>query len=262
MRSEGRQAIRDHYSAISDAYARIEGIRGRQYTQPLVEALPLEYVDRILDVGTGPGVMIEAVKSKAPNATVIGVDLSPKMLVRARERTKSPVAIMDAMNLAFRDESLDIVTFSFSLFHLPSPKEGLTEAARVVRANGHLGIATFAESGFRGRPRAIIDELLVELGTPPRVGWPQYANEETSQDDLVLLVEQAGLSVVRAWTTELRFPHDRSVSDLLDFRTHRIESMAPEKSALFRERLTAALAELADEDFEALYTLQYLVAER
>lgn len=262
MSSEGRQAITNHYSAISDAYARIEAIRGRQYTQPLVEALPLDYGDRILDVGTGPGVMIEAVKSKAPNATVIGVDLSPKMLARARERTKAPVAIMDAMNLALRDGSVDIVTFSFSLFHLPSPKEGLTEAARVVRANGHLGVATFSESGFRSRPRAIIDELLAELGAPPRVGWPQYANEETSQDDLVSLAEQARLSVVRAWTTELRFPIDRSVSDLLEFRTHRIEALAPEKAAEFRERLTAALAELPDEDFEAIYALQYLVAER
>lgn len=261
MSSEERRAIRDHYSAVSNAYASVEADRGRHYTQPLVEALPLEHGNLILDIGTGPGTMIEAVKSKAPNATVIGVDLSPEMLAHARARTNASVAMMDAMNLAVRDGSFDVVTFSFSLFHLPSPKHALTEASRVLRANGHLGVATFSLSGHSSRPRAIIEELLAELGDVSRVGWPQYAVEQTSQEDLVDVTEQAGFSVARALTTELRFPMDRSASDLLEFRAHRIEALGPEKAAEFKERLTAALAELPDEAFEAVYAVQYLVAK-
>lgn len=262
MSYEERQAIRDHYSAISGAYARLESIRGRQYTRPLVEKLPIQSAERILDIGTGPGIMIDALRSKAISAMIFGVDLSPKMLEHARRRTQAHVLVMDAMNLAFRDASFDAATFSFSLFHLPDPMRGLTEARRTLRPEGHLGVATFAGEGLQSRPRTIIDELLEELGTRPRGDWPTYADERTSEEDLISVVEQAGFSVLHTWTKELRFQTDRSGEELLEFRTHRIDSLAPAQAAEFRNRLAVALAELSDEDFEVVYALQNLVARR
>ena len=95
----------------------------------------------ILDVGSGAGqILRHLIKRALPKTRLIGFDLSPGMLRRARIRIKSdrPAYIAgDMMRMPFADESFDCVTCGWVLEHLPDPLPGLREVARVLKPGGH-----------------------------------------------------------------------------------------------------------------------------
>lgn len=96
--------------------------------------------DRILDVGSGAGQIIRhLLKTARDDAQIVGFDLSPEMLRRARGRLKSDrpfFVAADMMHLPFRDESFDCITCGYVLEHLPDPSPGLKEFARVLKKGG------------------------------------------------------------------------------------------------------------------------------
>ena len=57
----------------------------------------------------------------------------------------APLALMDAMRLGIRTESIDVVVMAFVLFHLQTPEAALTEVRRVLRSGGSVGTVTWAE---------------------------------------------------------------------------------------------------------------------
>jgi len=52
----------------------------RQRNAWTVSLLDIGHDDRILEVGFGPGALIQALAARAAEGFVVGVDLSPKML--------------------------------------------------------------------------------------------------------------------------------------------------------------------------------------
>jgi ubiquinone/menaquinone biosynthesis C-methylase UbiE len=68
-------------------------------------------------------------------------DLSPRMLLRARARLRSPRvshAVADLTRLPYADAAFDAVVCGWVLEHLPDPRPGLCELARVLRPGGKL----------------------------------------------------------------------------------------------------------------------------
>jgi len=60
---------------------------GRERTQPaidLVSRIEASRVERILDVGCGPGNSTSVLRSRWPNAIITGIDSSPEMIAKAR----------------------------------------------------------------------------------------------------------------------------------------------------------------------------------
>ena len=97
--------------------------------------------DRILLVGAGTGLDLEFLPR---NASVMATDITPAMLrrleLRAR-RLKMPnvtVKREDGQNLTFPDASFDLVVLHLILAVIPDPVRCIREAARVVRAGGHV----------------------------------------------------------------------------------------------------------------------------
>ena len=70
---------------------------------------------QVLDLGTGTGKAARVVARRFPAAEVVGVDLSPAMIERAKELVPSELAtrvryeVADASALAFEDGSFDLV---------------------------------------------------------------------------------------------------------------------------------------------------------
>lgn len=96
--------------------------------------------ERLLEIGVGTG---KNVPYYPPGAQVIAVDLSPKMLERARERVARlglPVTLQlaDAQALPFPDASFDAVVATFVFCSVPDPVRGLREAYRVLKPGGQL----------------------------------------------------------------------------------------------------------------------------
>lgn len=106
------------------------------------EALGRPSPFRILDVGTGPGTLIEQLDRWAlrhgVRVELTGVDRSPNYVAMARERLGDKATVMeaDATALPMADQSFDLVTNTLMMHHLPmSVRTAMVhEFARVARS--------------------------------------------------------------------------------------------------------------------------------
>jgi len=100
---------------------------------------------RILDLGCGTGSTTLLLKQAFPEAEVIGLDLSPYMLVMSAYKAqqaglKIQFVHANAEQTPFSDGSFDLVTASL-LFHETPPQAAraiLRESARLLRAGGEV----------------------------------------------------------------------------------------------------------------------------
>jgi ubiquinone/menaquinone biosynthesis C-methylase UbiE len=104
--------------------------------------IPFPENARVLEVGCGTGVLTR-VLAHAPNGgAVVGVDVAPALLAKAREMAAELPNISfqeaDARSLPFEDETFDVVVFDSTLTHVPGPERALAEAFRVLRTSGSL----------------------------------------------------------------------------------------------------------------------------
>ncbi len=112
-------------------------VAGQEWALPLEAGLAaLRSAPRTaLDVGTGTGLGARIVAARFPSARVVGVDLSPGMIRRARERPDNPpnvrFEVCDSSHLPFEDRAFDLVVcLNVPLF--------FAELARVTAPGGHV----------------------------------------------------------------------------------------------------------------------------
>ena len=150
--------------------------------------------ERVLDVGSGKGELALDLARRA-GVRVVGVDVSPRYLAFARERSAHPhVEYVEADVLTWRpEESFDVVVLSNVLEHVDRRVEllrMLVETARPDRLLLRVPVRT----------RHWHVPLRRELGLEHRSD-PQHFVEYT-EDDLVAELREAGLEateVVHAW---------------------------------------------------------------
>jgi ubiquinone/menaquinone biosynthesis C-methylase UbiE len=107
----------------------------------------------ILDVGSGAGQIAKhLLEFSEPGTQITCIDLSHRMLERARKRLKSgrPAYVAaDLSCLPFANDSFDGVTCGYVLEHLPDPSQGLRELARVMKLGARMLLLT-TEDNFSG----------------------------------------------------------------------------------------------------------------
>ena len=107
----------------------------------------------ILDVGSGAGQIVRRlVKYADADAAITGIDISHRMLRRARRRVRSggpEFVTADLTRLPFADDSFDCVTCGYVLEHLPDARAGLAELARVMAPGARMLLLT-TEDNFPG----------------------------------------------------------------------------------------------------------------
>lgn len=117
----------------------------------------------MLDLGCGPAHIPLAVCERFPSATVVGVDMSPKMLAIAHRhivtspyRSRIVLQLADAKRLPFSNHCFDVVYSNTTLHHLADPVPFLREAWRVLKPGGVLLIRDL----YRPPTRQRLDELV------------------------------------------------------------------------------------------------------
>lgn len=127
----------------------------------VLELLPPQLGD-VVDVGCGPGVMVEAVRQRG--GTFKGVDLSTEMVSEATERfgTLDGVSFetgnIESLNLP--DASFDQVICMAVIEYLRTPDQALAEIARILRPGG-MAIVTVPK-------RMHIDKVTITATAPFR----------------------------------------------------------------------------------------------
>jgi ubiquinone/menaquinone biosynthesis C-methylase UbiE len=113
----------------------------------------LQGCGHILDVGSGAGQIAgHLLKYADQDARITCLDLSPEMLRRARKSLKSEwprFLVADLSRLPLASETFDCVTCGYVLEHLPDPRTGLAELARVMVPGGKMLLLT-TEDSFGG----------------------------------------------------------------------------------------------------------------
>jgi phosphatidylethanolamine/phosphatidyl-N-methylethanolamine N-methyltransferase len=134
-----------HIEAVYDSYAGIYDLvfgkvfqSGRERAPVLLKLFPGA---KLLEVGVGTGLSLPLC---ARNLDYTGIDLSQKMLDRARSRVEAlgldnvQLLKMDATTLEFPDNSFDRVLAAYFISTVPDPVSVIHEMKRVCRPGGCL----------------------------------------------------------------------------------------------------------------------------
>ncbi len=124
---------------------------------------------RILDAGVGTGCNIPFYPA---DACMTGIDLSPAMLARARQRAKAvgrtvDLQLMDVTRLDLPDDMFDAAVASFLFCVLPdeSQPDALRELRRVIKPGGTLRLLEYI------RPTGALRGFIARLWEP----WMAFA---------------------------------------------------------------------------------------
>lgn len=134
--------IRSEFSRQADAMASAALFNDSTILARIREAAHASPDARILDVACGPGIVVEALAAGARE--VVGCDLTPEMLDKARSRaaaaglTNVRFVPARAEALPFPDCAFDAVVSRSAVHHFPDPAAALREMARVVRRGGRV----------------------------------------------------------------------------------------------------------------------------
>ena len=142
-----------YYDEFSKGYERNRGENDPGGYHELIDDLEVDFASRyaaggdLLEVGCGTGLLLRRFAKVAKSAR--GIDLSPGMLEKARERGLE-VQTGSATDLPFPDASFD-VTCSFKvLAHVPDIEKALREMTRVTRPHGTVIAEFYNPYSLRG----------------------------------------------------------------------------------------------------------------
>ena len=124
---------------------------------------------RVLDLGCGTGRLLEDASRRFHDASLVGVDVSQRMLeVVAGERNSVAPVRARAEHLPFADGSFDLVMATFTYRHWREPAAGIVEIGRILSSDGVCALAVVITEPVRvrrGRPWRRRFRLPRSLGT-------------------------------------------------------------------------------------------------
>ena len=122
---------------------------------------------RTLELGIGTG---RSLRYYPPEAEVVAIDFSPRMLARAQRRAarlgiQVDLRLADVQALPFPDASFDTVIATCFFCSVPDPVQGLCEARRVLKPGGRLLLLehVLSRRPILGRLMRWMDPLVVRI---------------------------------------------------------------------------------------------------
>ena len=157
----------------------------------MIDALGDAARGRVLDVACGPGIVTCELAATA--AEVVALDLTPEMLVKARERCakagRTNVAFREgsATALPFADGSFDAAVTRLSFHHFVAPRDVVAEMLRVLKPGGTLVVADVVSA--EQPDQAALQNAIEVLRDPSHVRM-------LPASELLATIADAGASIV------------------------------------------------------------------
>jgi ubiquinone/menaquinone biosynthesis C-methylase UbiE len=100
----------------------------------------------LLDVGCGPGLLLEVLAGQPGEMNLAGLDIAPEMIRIARERlgARADLRVGDAETLPWQDGRFDYVLCVDSFHHYPNPERVLAQMLSAAEPQPN-------EIGYRSR---------------------------------------------------------------------------------------------------------------
>jgi SAM-dependent methyltransferase len=198
----------DHWRAVAAGWERQRPLfleSTRLVSERLVELLDPRSGETILELAAGPGdTGLLAARALAPGGRLVSTDVAPEMVEAARRRAAElgldelvSFAVEDMQSLSFADASFDGALCRWGLMLVPDMQAAATEIARVLRPEGRIALAVWADpddNDWMTAPgRSALDLGLVERPDPDAPGPFRLAREGALES----LLTEAGLGVER-----------------------------------------------------------------
>jgi phosphatidylethanolamine/phosphatidyl-N-methylethanolamine N-methyltransferase len=157
------------YSEFAPLYDKIFGKIFYSRLERVIDDLEIPPGAKVLEVGAGTGTSFPAYPT---HCEVIGIDLAPDMLARARQKiedhgwTHLRVMEMNALSLDFPDNTFDYVMAFHVVTVVPDPIQMISEAKRVCKPGGSIVIVNHFTSDVPvlGSMTEALDPLTRKLG--------------------------------------------------------------------------------------------------
>jgi arsenite methyltransferase len=161
----------------------------------------------VLDLGSGAGFdSFLAARAVGPEGSVIGVDMTPDMLARARQNAVK----VDARNIEFRlgeiehlpvaDDSIDVVMSNCVVNLSPDKPAVYREAFRVLRSGGRIAIAdVLARKPLSEEHRADLALLIGCIGGAATVAEVTTMLEDAGFADIRIQQANGSEAVTESW---------------------------------------------------------------
>jgi SAM-dependent methyltransferase len=139
---------------------------------PAIAALPRR--GRVLDIGTGTGVLLERLLD-AGFAEAVGVEPSAAAIAGAAVAVRGLIREGVFVEADFEPESFDLICCFQTLEHVPDPRALVRSCARLLRPGGALALVTHDYAAplnrLLGRRSPIIDIEHLQLFCRPSLDW-------------------------------------------------------------------------------------------
>jgi ubiquinone/menaquinone biosynthesis C-methylase UbiE len=186
------ERVRQEFTQQAASFAASASLTDQAQIARLVDAVGDAARGRVLDVACGPGIVTAALAATA--AEVVGLDLTPEMLVKACERC-AKAGLTDvvfregsATALPFADASFDAAVTRLSFHHFVEPRAVLAEMLRVVKPGGVVAVADVVSPEVPDK--AAVQNAIEILRDPSHVRM-------LPASELVAMFADAGATIIR-----------------------------------------------------------------
>lgn len=149
--------------------------------------------ETVLDLGSGAGVdVFIAARQVGPAGRVIGVDMTPEMIWRARQNAAQggysnvDFRLSEIEAMPVETGSVDVVISNCVLNLVPDKRRAFAEIQRVLKTGGRIAISDVVSYGQI--PEAIRQDA---------EAWAGCISGAVDQDEYLQIIREAGLSNVR-----------------------------------------------------------------
>jgi ubiquinone/menaquinone biosynthesis C-methylase UbiE len=231
---QNRDAIEERFTATAKVFGDYAVVERKRLAETLAKMVGAAKTQSAADLATGPGTL--ALRFAHHVKWIAAVDLTPAMLLRAREAAKteglSNVGFLraDAQQLPIADGALDLCVTSYSLHHVPDQARMVREMARVVKPGGRVGIIDILVPDTPGAS---------EAANRIEIARDRSHTRSLTRREFLSLLDQAGLRLLDSKFEELQrsFDHWLHVAGW-----HRGDAAYEETRRLMEESIESDLA--------------------